>query len=133
LLFCLSFEWKEAKIYMSEELQKLAAMLADVNGIEEELRAFAKETEDTIENIKNLEIDQSLKDNIIKMIRHAFSQVRIFSDFEITQFEGNPVIRNHRLYPQVIDVLDDLKKLYPQYTLQDIINTKLYELKEYVK
>ena len=90
---------------MEDEFQ--SNFIEALGTIEKQIRVLTKTVDEFAERLQQIEIKSF--------------------EFKVKRFEGKPLVRNHKFYPQVLDKIEAIKKLYPEYTLQDILNTILDE------
>lgn len=85
----------------------------------------------SIEQLQN-EVTE-LKDKLYEN-QQSKGDVIVKQGFEVRVFEEKPITRNYKFYPEMLEELYKLKEKYPQYTLQDMMNTLLMEsLERYLK
>ena len=66
--------------------------------------------------------------------KHKTNTTKNTYNLNIYRSTERPISRNHRFYPEVLEKLKEVKELYPEYTIQDIINSLLMEaISNYIK
>lgn len=85
----------------------------------------------SIEQLQNEVIE--LKDNLYENQQSKGNAI-VNECFEVRVFKEKAITRNYKFYPEMLSELYKLKEKYPQYTLQDMMNTLLMEsLEKYLK